>query len=412
MLRELCQAAAIALGIARNLLELHSIVELSDSVTRAQFESESKVFAVALGEARRVTGAFSASARVADLSRQFLEPVHHDGEPGRLVGKPIHVGSGANGAAYTLNRPVVIPNVADRDTWPDLGRIEYLMAREETQCECAIPVTWTGEKIGVLNFEHRQPFALVPFTGYLRMVAGIIGHALYQRRRERRVLRSKSNQLVRLLAAFYLTVNHSIASSFRGIREELEKLEPGGLSPDMESIVSQALRLAQDGTRDAEALLVGAATGLEDDAAIDPAKLVRQAGADILAARGLAPDAVAISCDTDEVALVLSRPQMLQWVLREVIDNSFRYGAKQVVARIARSRGDAVSVSIDDDGPGLSELEIAELYELTRESLRPHGSGLALCAAREYIRVMGGEISSVRSNLGGLRTVLILPEFR
>lgn len=106
------------------------------------------------------------------------------------------------------------------------------------------------------------------------------------------------------------------------------------------------------------------------------------------------------------------RTRALKRCLANLIDNAAAHGDKVRVT--VRSEGDVVTVSVDDDGPGISE----ELYE---EAFRPFsrldatrsrnqkGVGLGLAIARDVARSHGGDIILSRSQLGGLRATLRLP---
>jgi two-component system osmolarity sensor histidine kinase EnvZ len=95
-----------------------------------------------------------------------------------------------------------------------------------------------------------------------------------------------------------------------------------------------------------------------------------------------------------------------------VIDNAIRY-ADHVSVR-AGKRGDAIEVTIDDDGPGIpvdKRDDVFKPFYRVETSRNPvtGGVGLGLTIARDVMRNHGGDIELGDSPNGGLRVRLVLP---
>jgi two-component system osmolarity sensor histidine kinase EnvZ len=109
---------------------------------------------------------------------------------------------------------------------------------------------------------------------------------------------------------------------------------------------------------------------------------------------------------------VAIRPIAFKRCLTNLIDNSIRY-ANYVSVRAGR-RNDAIEITIDDDGPGISTDKREEVF---RPFYRIDGSrnpvtggvGLGLTIARDVARSHGGDIELADSPSGGLRARLRLP---
>lgn len=143
--------------------------------------------------------------------------------------------------------------------------------------------------------------------------------------------------------------------------------------------------------------------GEERERTVDLGALVRAAASD-------AADGVEVAASGD-LALT-GRPHALRRCLANLIDNARRYGGTVIVT--ARRSPETVTVTVDDDGPGIPE-------EKREEALRPFvrldasrnpnrgGGGLGLAIARDVARGHGGDLALAESPSGGLRARLVLP---
>ncbi len=106
------------------------------------------------------------------------------------------------------------------------------------------------------------------------------------------------------------------------------------------------------------------------------------------------------------------RPVLLRRALRNLIDNALKYGGRASIT-VDCASADQVTVTIDDDGPGIDPLRIAEMFEpfARAEASRNRssgGSGLGLTIARAIARVHGGDVVLSNRGQGGLRAVLTI----
>ncbi|SFO05817.1 two-component system, OmpR family, osmolarity sensor histidine kinase EnvZ [Mesorhizobium sp. NFR06] len=106
------------------------------------------------------------------------------------------------------------------------------------------------------------------------------------------------------------------------------------------------------------------------------------------------------------------RPNAFARLLSNVIGNAFRY-AKTVEVQASHGRG-SLTVTIDDDGPGIAPNKREEVFKPflrldEARNLDASGTGLGLSIARDIARSHGGDITLEDSPLGGLRAVIKVP---
>ena len=112
-----------------------------------------------------------------------------------------------------------------------------------------------------------------------------------------------------------------------------------------------------------------------------------------------------------ESARVLAEPMMIQRAVQNLFSNALRFAATCISVTVARREG-LVCIVVEDDGEGLpDEEDYQRVWELGR---RFHGvrsnTGLGLAVTRQLIQALGGSVRARRSEHGGARFELWLPQ--
>lgn len=117
-----------------------------------------------------------------------------------------------------------------------------------------------------------------------------------------------------------------------------------------------------------------------------------------------------ISIEGDAASLP-ARPKALKRCLMNLLGNAIKYGAR---ARVFVSDGSEVTVRIQDDGSGIPNEYLEQVFEpfFRVEASRNRdtgGTGLGLCIARDIVQAHGGEIGLANLPGGGLEATVVLP---
>jgi two-component system osmolarity sensor histidine kinase EnvZ len=109
---------------------------------------------------------------------------------------------------------------------------------------------------------------------------------------------------------------------------------------------------------------------------------------------------------------IILRRNAIKRCITNLVGNALRYGRRAEVR--AELQDHAVSITIDDDGPGIDAERREDMFRpFTRmeESRNPAtgGVGLGLTIARDIARFHGGDVVLEESPLGGLRARVWLP---
>jgi signal transduction histidine kinase len=103
----------------------------------------------------------------------------------------------------------------------------------------------------------------------------------------------------------------------------------------------------------------------------------------------------------------------LERVVRNLTENAVRYARARVALGLVQADG-RVTLTVDDDGPGIAPVDrqrVLERFVRLDESRGrgTGGAGLGLAIVREVVASHGGEVTLGESPLGGLRVEIRLP---
>jgi len=102
--------------------------------------------------------------------------------------------------------------------------------------------------------------------------------------------------------------------------------------------------------------------------------------------------------------------QDLMEIVGNVMENACKWGRRHIRVEAMAKGGEALSVIIEDDGPGLPvEARADVLKRGARLDEQTPGSGLGLSIVDELARAYGGGVTLADSTMGGLRIEITLP---
>jgi two-component system sensor histidine kinase BaeS len=108
-------------------------------------------------------------------------------------------------------------------------------------------------------------------------------------------------------------------------------------------------------------------------------------------------------------------PLRLRQLATILVDNAVAHcGAGGLVTVTVRPEGDAVTLVVDDDGPGIRPDDLPHVFERfwRADDAPPGGTGLGLAIAAWIVEGHGGTISAASRPEGGARLAVHLPARR
>lgn len=119
---------------------------------------------------------------------------------------------------------------------------------------------------------------------------------------------------------------------------------------------------------------------------------------------------ISITAELEPGLVFRGERQDLEEMIGNLMDNACKWAASEVTVKAARAGERVLAIAIEDDGPGLSEeQQKTALQRGVRLDEQAPGTGLGLSIVADLAKAYEGEIELGRSELGGLRAVVMLP---
>lgn len=215
------------------------------------------------------------------------------------------------------------------------------------------------------------------------------------------LMQTRVRQLVETRTRMLAALSHDLRTSLTLLRLRVEETpdsaERGRMLATIEAMnemIDGTLRFARDDT------------AAEPRRSVDLTALLAAIVAD------LADAGLKVTMNPAAPAVVTCRPAALRRALANLLDNAVKYAGSAEVA-IATDEH-SVTVTIDDNGPGIPEAELSNIFEpfyrLEQSRNRETGgSGLGLAITLAIIEANGGTIRLANRAGGGLSAQVILP---
>ena len=228
-----------------------------------------------------------------------------------------------------------------------------------------------------------------------------------------RVLNSTAERLAGILQRterVAADASHHLRTPLTGVRLRLEAIEETTSQADVRKQAIAATAEVDRLTRRIEQVLAlarsDARTGLVESTDATAVARDRVSQAELIAdERGLTLDAsiepgTVVSCGVGTFARVLD----------ELLSNAYSYATSRIRVEL-RGGPAAVRLTVEDDGPGIAEVEREAIFDrfVRGSGSAPGGSGLGLALVREAARGAGGDAVASRSSLGGLQVDVSWP---
>jgi signal transduction histidine kinase len=145
--------------------------------------------------------------------------------------------------------------------------------------------------------------------------------------------------------------------------------------------------------------------------AVEPSSIATRAVRRVTPGASLKQVSIELSADTGLPSCATDANRVEQ-ILINLLTNAIKYAPERSAVRLDIAvRGSRVVYQIDDDGPGVRESEVEQIFDIyvTKAGEESRGLGLGLPLSRRLARLLGGELHAVARSGEGGRFILEVP---
>jgi signal transduction histidine kinase len=221
----------------------------------------------------------------------------------------------------------------------------------------------------------------------------------------------------RLRRDLIANVSHELRTPIGALQALLENVVDGVSEPDPETLRTMLAQTRRLGRLVTQLLDLSRLEAGEQPFDIRPFAVRDMLEDAAREARLHAPESVVFSIEAPAGLRAAGDPERIHQVVMNLLDNAVRYSPRpgHVALRASRS-GHAVTIAVDDDGPGIAADELDRVFErFYRGDGHENdggGAGLGLAIARWIVELHGGTIRAERREPHGSHMVVTLPEVR
>ncbi|WFM73320.1 ATP-binding protein [Halomonas sp. CKK8] len=266
------------------------------------------------------------------------------------------------------------------------------------------PLSRMAEQIRRRDPHTLQPLILHPLPRELETIAGALNRLLERIRalrvREKRFIADAAHELRTPLAVLDLHAQNALAAEDPADRREaLDKLRDGVARSTR--LVTQLLALARLDPEE-ETPLAGQPADLLAEVREALAKL-----SPLAAERGIE---LQLEADEGDDWALAVEPGTLDTLIQNLTGNALQHSPQGGTVTVALAAGaDALTLTIDDQGPGIPPAQHPQVLERFHRAGPGAGAGLGLSIVDRLLQRHGGRLRFDEAPGGGLRVEVVLP---
>lgn len=201
---------------------------------------------------------------------------------------------------------------------------------------------------------------------------------------------------------FLLSVTHELKTPLSGVKLILQTLKKRNFNEDQfHQFISAALDENEKSEKLIESLLLAARIEAEVEAPAYKEILLNETLPQLINPYYIKFPEVSLIFSSNNSVSIYADPNMFESIIKNLIDNSIKYGATKVEVRVL-SKNLYTEIEVSDDGDGISEADspyvFSKFYRSGNENVREKsGTGLGLFLTRELVHLNKGKITFQRN---------------